>query len=244
MPNDSNVRAVERALNILDCFSGTADNFTLSEIAHKVDLTPSTTLRILSTLENQNYLHRDSKTSRYYLGYKLIQISDKAYSNLDICRVSAPYLEELNARFHESVGIYVLREKKRMCVARINGSHPLQSVLQVGDIRSISNGGASSTVILAYQSDEFLKDLIVHTPRYTPEYLAGIREQGYAISYGETVPGIVSAATPIFNVKKELAGALIITAPDARVSEEKAQEFISAAKEAANSISIEMGYRE
>lgn len=244
MTNDGNVRAVERALNILDCFSGNADNFTLSEIAHLVDLTPSTTLRILSTLENHNYLHRDSKNSRYYPGYKLIQISDKAYSNLDICRVSGPYLEDLNARFHESVGIYILREHKRMCVARINGTHPLQSVLQVGDIRSLSNGGASSTVLLAYQPEEFTNDFIDQNPRYTRKYLAEIRRQGYAITYGETVSGIISVAAPIFNIKKELAGTLIITAPEARVTEEKSREFIEAIKENARLISIQMGYQE
>lgn len=68
MPPEYNVRAVERALAILDCFSIEHTSFSLMEISKEIQLSASTTLRLLSTLEKRNYLYRNPDNSRYYLG--------------------------------------------------------------------------------------------------------------------------------------------------------------------------------
>lgn len=80
MAVENNVRAVERALAILDCFNSSKSSFTLTELARAIDLSPSTTLRLISTLESKNYIYRNPENMRYYLGYRLAQLSDIAFS--------------------------------------------------------------------------------------------------------------------------------------------------------------------
>jgi len=57
----TNVRAVERALDILLCFTDSTD-LGLSEIASRLSLHKSTVHRLLATLENKGFLIRDAQT--------------------------------------------------------------------------------------------------------------------------------------------------------------------------------------
>jgi DNA-binding IclR family transcriptional regulator len=57
-PNDYNVRAVERALQILGCFDDQHQERGISEIAQAVDLHKATAHRIVTTLVNYGYLER------------------------------------------------------------------------------------------------------------------------------------------------------------------------------------------
>ena len=85
MPPEYNVRSVERALAILDCFNYDHASFSLVELAKEIDLSASTTLRLVSTLEKKNYLYRNPESGRYYLGARLAQLGNVIFANLDIC---------------------------------------------------------------------------------------------------------------------------------------------------------------
>ena len=61
-PNDYNVRAVERALQILSCFDDQHQERGISDIAQAVDLHKATAHRIVTTLVNY------SETSRVLTG--------------------------------------------------------------------------------------------------------------------------------------------------------------------------------
>ncbi len=61
------VEAVERALAILDCFDEAHLTLSLSEIANRSGLYPSTALRLCGSLERGHYLRRD-EDGRYRLG--------------------------------------------------------------------------------------------------------------------------------------------------------------------------------
>ena len=68
------VRAVERALDILLCFTG-ASELTLTEIATRVQLHKSTVHRLLASLEGKGFIMRDEATDKFRLGYRLWELS-------------------------------------------------------------------------------------------------------------------------------------------------------------------------
>lgn len=70
----ANVRAVERALDILLCFTAGTD-LAMSEIAEKVGLHKSTVHRMLATLEDRGFLERDPSSERYHLGMRMWELS-------------------------------------------------------------------------------------------------------------------------------------------------------------------------
>jgi IclR family KDG regulon transcriptional repressor len=56
------VRAVERALDILLCFSQDGPVLSLTQIAEQVGMHKSTVHRLLATLESRRFVHRDKAT--------------------------------------------------------------------------------------------------------------------------------------------------------------------------------------
>jgi IclR family KDG regulon transcriptional repressor len=93
--DENNVRSINRALQILKCFTWNERRFTLTEIAKKVDLPKSTTSRLLATLENEGFIRRDSGSNYYKLGYEIYFLGLIAKESLDLGQISRPIMEEI-----------------------------------------------------------------------------------------------------------------------------------------------------
>jgi IclR family transcriptional regulator, KDG regulon repressor len=62
------VRAVERALDILLCFTAEEPVRSLSQVAESVHLSKPTVHRLLATLEKKQFIAKDQAKSQYRLG--------------------------------------------------------------------------------------------------------------------------------------------------------------------------------
>lgn len=244
--NDKNdggsVRAVDRALSILDCFSNGQTSFSLTELSKELGLSLTTTLRIIGTLENRDYISRNPDDGRYYLGFRLAQIGSIALSNMDISRIAQPFLRKLLEQFNESVGIYIRREDTRVCVARLNGTNSLRFIVTLGNVLPLTRG-AAGRAILAHMPESDIERLLAADPFTTTSALAQLRKEGYAHSHGERDSAVESFASPIFDSDGTVCAAVFLTGPIGRFTDEKIAEIVPAIKQAAHDISIQMGYR-
>ena len=68
------VRAAERALDILLCFTEKRE-WSLTEIAQHTGLNKSTVYRLLVTLEGKGFLRRNPETEKYRLGFRIWELS-------------------------------------------------------------------------------------------------------------------------------------------------------------------------
>ncbi|MCI8512497.1 MAG: helix-turn-helix domain-containing protein [Lachnospiraceae bacterium] len=126
---DTNVRPLENALKILNCFTREKPNLSLVEIADMVDLYPSTASRLISTMEAMGYMKRNADSLQYSLGYKLTTLGAVCLSTEDSRSVAHPYLVNLRNRYTESVGVYVLNKPQRICIDCVPSTHPLHRVI-------------------------------------------------------------------------------------------------------------------
>ena len=90
--SEYNVRAIERALQILDCFGDKNPERGVSEIAKAVNLHKATTHRIVTTLLNYGYLERADDDQRYCLGLKLAGLGFSVIRRMDLRREAIPYM--------------------------------------------------------------------------------------------------------------------------------------------------------
>jgi DNA-binding IclR family transcriptional regulator len=74
------VRAVERSLDILLCFTREEPIRSLGQIAESVHLSKPTAHRLLGTLEKKRFVIRDKVKGRYRLGVRLGLDSDQYLS--------------------------------------------------------------------------------------------------------------------------------------------------------------------
>ena len=73
MPQPS-TRAVDRALDILLCFSRDEPTLTLTQIVERVGMHKSTVHRLLATLERKRFLQRAEENGSYRLGLALLEL--------------------------------------------------------------------------------------------------------------------------------------------------------------------------
>ena len=98
------IRSVERAIQILNCFSFEKPVLTIEEIMFKTKLAKATTYRLLWTLERNNLIQYNQHTNEYRLGTKALEYGGIVLDNLDIRREAEPLLQEL----HEATGHSVI----------------------------------------------------------------------------------------------------------------------------------------
>lgn len=238
---DASVKVVERTLKMLNCFTKERLSLSLIEIAREINLPPSTASRILATLENYSFLYRDEETQRYYLGPNVARLGTLCYSHMDFRRIAIPYMIQLREQFNESVGLYVANKGYRVCIERIESTHPLKRILNIGDRLPLTRG-ASGRLLLAYQPQQVIDELLSEDPYTSRERLAEIRTLGYSMSRGEREEGVVSVAAPIFDSHHKVVAALNISGPSARINPELMQEMALKSRDYAMRISREMGF--
>ncbi len=240
--NDSSVRSVERALDILDCFAPGQLEFSLTELSKRINLAMSTTSRLVATLEKRDYLSRNRDTQRYALGSKLAQIGSLGFSNVDIRKTALPFMQDLNRIYDEGVSLYVVQGNERICIERVESSRPLRRVINVGD-RHLLTRGAAGRVLLAFLPAGKRTALLGSDPFTTEEALAELRRSGYAVSLGEREEGVTSIAAPVQDAKRDTVAALAMSGPSVRFEGPGFDDRIARVKKCADLISDALGRR-
>ena len=69
------VRAVERALDILLCFTREEQTRSLNQIVKSVHMSKSTVHRLLTALEKKQFITRDRIPGRYSLDFRFIEMA-------------------------------------------------------------------------------------------------------------------------------------------------------------------------
>ncbi len=239
--NDSNVKAVERALNILNCFSREKPRLSLNEIAKAIELYPSTASRIINTLENMGYLKRDDKTLEYSLGYKLANLGAICLADGDLRSIARPYLISLRNLYNESVGLYIVNKNQRVCIDCVPSTQPLHRVIDIGTRMSMTRG-ASGKLLLAYMPDSVIQNFLFEDPLLSMKQIEEIRKNGYAMSINEHEQNLSSIATPIFNAEHKVIAALFISGPSFRLPPEQMEDISNRMKQVSGEISSQLGY--
>jgi DNA-binding IclR family transcriptional regulator len=239
---DTSVRAVERALDILDCFAPGQLELSLTDLAKRINLAMSTTSRLVSTLEKRNYLSRNRDSQRYGLGPRIAQIGALGFSSADIRKVALPYMRDLNRIYDEGVSLYVVQDRERICIERVESSRPLRRVINVGD-RNLLTRGAAGRILLAWLPEDRRAELLGNDPFTNEEALAELRRNGYTVSLGEREEGVASIAAPVQDARREVVAALAMSGPSVRFEGPGFDDKVAKVKKCADLISEALGRR-
>lgn len=228
----STVRAVDRALDILLCFTSKTD-WAMTEIAEHVGLHKSTVHRMLATLEDKGFIERDRATDRYHLGLKVWELSANLSRTDDQATIWLPEMVHLRDLLEETVSIYVRDGSERIRIQAVQSNQPVRRVAPVG-VRLPLYAGASSKVLIAY-SEPIVQQSILSDPIWQQsvnveqykQQLEEILAQGYATSFEEREPGAAALSAPIFDRAGGLAAALSISGPASRLTMETMTEYSS-----------------
>ena len=235
------VRALERGLDILGCFQGASSPIPLTTIAGNVDLSLSTALRILGTLEKKGFITRDDATKRYSLGPSLLGLTSAAQRMNNLSMVALPFMRELNAEYDETISLYIASGMQRVCIQRVDSSQTLRQVVSIGDILPLGIG-AGGKVLTAWLAESQNIDLASFAPALSHAVLEQVRLNGFATSFNERGEGIYGVAAPVRDSGGSVVATLSLSGPTARFAVEKLTELANAVMAKADEISRAQGW--
>lgn len=200
------VATLERALSILSAFESSGGPVTLAEISKATGLYKSTILRLIASFEDHGYLRRSPDGATYSLGPTAFRLGVKYKQAFELDAAIENALEELVGNGTESASFHVLDRDRRLCIARVDSNHPTLDRVAAGD-RLPLDKGAAGKVLQAFCGVD-------------GNELQSIREQGIAVSYGEVDPSCAAISVPVFGLDSELIGALSVSGPKERFTDD------------------------
>jgi IclR family KDG regulon transcriptional repressor len=248
-----NITALQRGLRLLQLFSDSPQGLAAKEVAGRSRLPVSTVHRFLANLEASGFLNC-SGDGVYRLGIACFAIGQAALGQLDIRRVSLPYLQELNQQTRETTHLTVRHGLSAVYLEKLDSPEQLRIHSRIGAAVPLYCT-AVGKVMLAYMPDDerkkvlpqlALKRLTPHTVGNLQELeaeLYRVRKNGYACDLEENELHIRCIAAPIWDHAGCVNASLSITAPMVRMVAARIRQLAPLIQSAGLQISRELGYQ-
>ncbi|UOM35388.1 IclR family transcriptional regulator [Acuticoccus sp. I52.16.1] len=219
-PSKQNIRAVSRALAVLNSFSQKRSQ-TLADVTNATGLDKGTTRRLLITLMDNGYVAQDPTTQQYRIGRALRMLAADVPDGFDLRSVANPVLTQLASELPVTAFVSVYDDGDVVCLDRL---HDMKGIevhwWAVGGTLPYNCGGAPK-LLLAYQSPEEIERVLTREP--TPMTRASIVDrdvlrarlkeiaaQDYEFAIDDVALGLTALAVPVRAPGGGIAGAISI----------------------------------
>jgi len=242
-----NVRAVERALDILGAFGPGDSELSVGELLKRVDLSRATLYRLLYTLEEMGFLRSEGDPQRFRLGPAVGRLAWAWSASQHLAQRAMPIMQAVWDQTGETVALFAPQDRMRICVAELPSPHPLSFKRGVGYSERIVRG-ASGRALLAWQD---LKTADLQrlcegesvTPSQLQAQLEHVRQQGYAVSQDELIAGAAAVAVPFFDNSNRVAGSMAVFGPMVRLNDQRIDEIAQLLQGASKDLTLSLGGR-
>lgn len=247
------VRALERALQILGAFSLDQPEMSLSELAAAVDLAPSTALRLLSILLDYGYVEKSPDTERYRLGVGVFERGSIYIQTTTIDTEAHEPLAALARECNQTASLAILDRGEIVHITVVAPDRAIRYYATIGQ-RELAHCTGLGKVLLAGLSDDALEEIVAQRglPGRTDRtitnigtlrlHLDQIRMQGHALDDEESLVGLRCVAAPILDARNQVVAAVSASGPAAEFTEQSIPGIMRAVKNTANAISQRIGH--
>ena len=227
MSDRATLSTVRNAARVLKAFSSRRRTFGVTELARELDLSTSSTHRLLRTLAEEHLVEQDPATGRYRLGLAVYDLV-AATTEFDLTHAVLPPMTVLRHRTGETVQCGVLDGREVVYVERLESPRTLRMFVDVGR-RNHAHATGTGKVLLAWLPPERLErvlrgwDLPAMTERTITDpdelraELEQVRARGWSTNDGESEPGATSVGAPVRDRSGATIAALSVAGPTDRM---------------------------
>lgn len=219
--SEDTIRAVARALSILQTFKSDDKALSLSEIARRAELNKMTAMRLLATLEQARFVDRLA-SGGYRLGGAVVGLAHVYNSALSLEEYVQPSLERLARQSGESAAFYRREADHRVCLFRVDSQHRVRAQTQVGDRVPLPRG-AFGRVLTRFEDN------------------AAPESANVIITFADNDPDLATVAAPVFDHGLRPIGAVGVSVPIYRATADGIQALVSNVLEEARILTHQLG---
>ncbi len=228
------VQSLGRAFAILEEVARHREGIGLAELSKLVGLHNSTTFHLAKTMVSLGYLRQEKDSKRYRIGRPLFALAASALDEIEMVNVATPVLEDLSRETSESGHFAVRMGDAVVVIARTSGPGAFQLTDRVGVVRPAHCTALGKIILASLRPDQlerFLErvEMKPSTPKSITDAsvllreIAEIRRTGIAFDDGEFNPEVRCVAVPVTDFTGQVIGALGISGPIWRLSNQALQ---------------------
>src|SRR5262245_1908302 len=241
-----NVRAVERAVDILECFEAGTPWMSVLEIQRRVPLSRPTLYRLLQTLIAKGLVRAEGDPQRFALDFGIGRLAHSWIAGIDVIAMARPILEELRNATGETAALFQRRGDLRQCVAQLVSPHVLAVSRGLGETDHLWRG-ASGKAILAFLNENDVAEATRALPNTVNKAtlaadLSHTRKDGYFVSRGEVFVGAIAIAAPYYDHTGTVAGSVGVFGPEARFDQERITKVAAYVVKSSAALSVASGH--
>lgn len=248
------VQSLGRAFGIIEVVARHRDGIGLADISRLVGLHNSTVFHLAKTLVSLGYIRQEAETKRYRIGRRLFTLAASALDEIEMIHLATPVLEELSRKTGESAHFCVRAGDAVVVIARTSGSGAFQMADRVGVVRPAHCTALGKAILASLTSDQLrlfiqrnpltpsTKRSITEIPELIRE-IEKVRRTGLAFDDGEFNLEVRCAGVAVRDFTGGVVGAVGISGPIWRISDDMMQRHARAVAAAAEQLSVEFGYR-
>lgn len=246
------IQSIERAAAILRLLSGRTPRLGVAELAGELELPRGTVHGILRTLQRVGFVEQDSESGKYQLGAALLHMGSSYLDGNELRARALNWSDALATQSGESVRIGTLHANQVLIVHHVFRPDDSRQALDVGDFLPAHATSLGKALLAHHQylAPELSSDGLRALTRFTitdpyalRNELQVVRERGWSADVEELITGWASISAPIQDRRGVVVGAIGISGSLERLCESRRprEELVSQVREAARSVSRELG---
>jgi len=248
------VQALERALDIIDCFSFQDRELSLTDVVKRTGLNKTTAKRLMSNLSTRGYLQQDPQSKKYQLGMRLFELGGIVFSSFSLRQAAAYPMTNLQSQSGATVLLGVSMDDQLVYIDKREGKGMIRISSEVGWRRPL-NYGMLGMILMSSLDPKNVRRILKKYPLkpYAPLSITDenafslrleqIRDQGYILEKEEAVEGVIGIAAPIRDYSRQVVAALGIGLPaGSRNQMDGLDHIVDLVKKTCETISSDLGY--
>ena len=223
------VKSLARGLLILKSLAQAPHGLSLAELSRAVELAPSTTHRLLDTLEQNRFVSL-SVAGNWQIGAASFEVGSAFFVARDWVSALHPALTELSERGGETANLGSLQGSEVIFVGQVECREVMRMVAPLGSRAPAYASGVGKALLATLTQSTLLQHVpdpwppaITHTTLSNVEALkadlAKTRDRGYAVDWEERNPGLRCVAVPVFDEHSEARIAISLSGPSTRMTD-------------------------
>ncbi len=245
------VQSLDRAISILERLAE-SDGMNLTDLSQSVGLAPSTTHRLLTTLQQRRFADFDDEYGVWVVGVGAFNVGNAFLRSRKIISLGRPVMRRLMEDVGETINLAVEDKGELVYVTQFESHAPMRAFFRPGR-RAPMHSSAIGKAMLAEMDENVLRDFLQkrgmqrftdHTivdPAVLRAQLQKVRQRGWGIDDEEHTVGMRCVAATVHNEHGEVIAGISISGPSVRVTEGRLGELGAKVMKAAEEITEQIG---
>jgi len=247
----STVQALDRGLTLLRELAQVG-SITLTDLAIQADMPPSSTHRLLFTLQKHGFVEFNETTQEWQVGIEAFRIGNTYLVRTNLVEAARKILRGLMEETGETANLGITDNGDVVFIDQIETHNPIRAFFRPGTRGHMHASGIGKSLLADMLRRDVEKILTLKgQPEFTPKTLANAdrlfadleetRKRGWSIDDEERYSGMRCVASSIYNTFGEAVAGISVSGPTVRFPDEVIAKLGPVVKRAAAEVTNAIG---